>query len=210
MENFKYPKTMHLPWSENLQNDDRMIESLDSFIGKEVVVSCKLDGENTGMTRNKCHARSLDSKHHPSRNLVKQLHAEICNDIPEGWKLFGENLYAKHSIFYSKLKSYFYLFNIWKDDICLSWDETEEWAKILGLEIVPVLYRGIWDEEKIKSCFTKELILGGEQEGYVVRLSSSFHLKDFATSVGKMVRKDHVQTNQHWMTQQVVPNELEV
>ena len=209
MENFKYPKTTHLPWSEGLQNDDRLIESLDNFIGKEIVVSEKLDGENTGMTRIKCHARSLDSKHHPSRTYVKQLHATISSGIPEGWKLFGENVYAKHSIHYSGLKSYFYLFNIWSNDnYCLSWDETIEWAEILGLHTVPVLYRGIWDESKIKSCYTGKSNLGGEQEGYVVRLASRFNKEEFSVSVAKVVRKNHVQTDKFWMMQPVTPNEL--
>lgn len=41
----KYPKTMHLPWSPGLQNDDRVIANLDAFRGHEVVVTEKLDGE---------------------------------------------------------------------------------------------------------------------------------------------------------------------
>lgn len=45
MKKIKYPKTLHLPWSENLQNDDRMLESTDCFIGKEIVVLEKYDGE---------------------------------------------------------------------------------------------------------------------------------------------------------------------
>jgi hypothetical protein len=207
MDNVKYPKTLHLPWSEGLQNDDRCIESLDNFIDKEVVVSEKIDGENTGMTCKSCHARSLDSKHHPSRNIVKQLHASIASQIPEGWKLFGENVYAKHSIFYNKLTAYFYLFSIWtENNECLSWEDTIEWAGILGLETVPVLYRGIWDEDKIKTCWTGKSVFGEEQEGYVVRLTSSFKLDDFSISLSKMVRKGHVQTSKHWMNEEIVPN----
>ena len=40
------------------------------------------------------------------------------------------------------------LFSVWNElNVCLSWDETEEWAQRLGLVTVPVLYRGIWDED---------------------------------------------------------------
>mgnify|MGYP003429893545 CR=1 FL=1 len=209
MENLKYPKTMHFPWSEGLQNDDRRIETIENFIGKEIVVTDKLDGENTAMTRIRCHARSLDSKHHPSRNIVKQIHASIAHNIPEGWKLFGENVYAKHSIFYDKLTSYFYLFNIWTDKCeCLSWNDTLEWAEILGLETVPVLYRGIWDEERVKACWTGKSAFG-DQEGYVVRVASNFNLEEFSTCVGKFVRQGHVQTSKFWMTEQIIPNLLQ-
>ena len=209
MENLKYPKTMHFPWSEGLQNDDRRIETIENFIGKEIVVTDKLDGENTAMTRIRCHARSLDSKHHPSRNIVKQIHASIAHNIPEGWKLFGENVYAKHSIFYDKLTSYFYLFNIWTDTCeCLSWNDTLEWAEILGLETVPVLYRGIWDEERVKACWTGKSAFG-DQEGYVVRVASNFNLEEFSTCVGKFVRQGHVQTSKFWMTEQIIPNLLQ-
>ncbi|WP_181004126.1 hypothetical protein [Bacillus thuringiensis] len=45
-------------------------------------------------------------------------------------------------------------------------------------------------------------------EGYVLRLTDAFHYNDFSKSVGKFVRKDHVQTNQHWMTQAVIQNKL--
>lgn len=161
------------------------------------------------MTRHRCHARSLDSKHHPSRNIVKQIHATIAPQIPEGWKLFGENIYAKHSILYDKLTDYFYLFGVWTDkQECLSWDDTVAWAEILGLQTVPVLYSGVWDEDKIKACWTGKSAFGEEQEGYVVRLASSFKLEDFSKSVMKVVRRGHVQTSQHWMTEQIVPNLL--
>lgn len=205
----KYPKTFHFSWSENLQNDDRKLEN-DAFLdGKTIVVSEKIDGENTGMTRDSCHARSLDSRDHLSRHWIKGLHATIKHEIPDGWKIFGENVYAKHSIFYPELTSYFYVFSIWKDDgFCLSWKDTEEFCQLLGLEIVPVLYYGIWDIDKVKSCFTGKSKFGLEQEGYVVRNADSFHYDDFQNNIGKFVRDKHIKTDDHWMHGEVVQNLL--
>ena len=40
----------------------------------------------------------------------------------------------------------------------------------------------------------------------MVRLASSFVYADFGRSVAKWVRPHHVQTDQHWMHQAVVPN----
>lgn len=205
----KYPRTFHLPWSRSLTDDDKILQNTDHFIGKEVIVTEKCDGENTNMYNDHIHARSIDSKDHESRHWVKQLHAQIKTNIPDNWRLCGENLYALHSISYEELPSYFLLFSIWNEqNICLSWDETVEWANLLGLETVPVLYRGIYDEEKIKECYTKVSKLGGEQEGYVVRLSDSFRYEDFKFSVAKFVRKNHVQTDGFWMNKTVVPNKM--
>ncbi|GAA0853286.1 hypothetical protein GCM10008915_73720 [Bifidobacterium pullorum subsp. gallinarum] len=68
--------------------------------------------------------------------------------IPEGYRICGENAYAKHSLLYSALPSYFLLFSVWNEhNVYLSWDETEDWADRLGLAAVPVLYKGIWNED---------------------------------------------------------------
>ena len=205
----KYPRTPHLPNSPGKSSDDKVLTSVNHFIGHEVVVSEKLDGECTGMTNDMCHARSLDSKDHPSRHWVKQLHSSIKKEIPEGWKIFGENLYAKHSIHYNNLPSYFLVFGIYNDkNICLSWDDTKEWCSLMDLHTVPELYRGIWDEEHIKSLWKGTSVFGGEGEGYVVRVVEAFSYDQFWGNVAKMVRQDHVQTDSHWMEQAVVKNLL--
>lgn len=203
----KYPKTFHLPWSLGKTNDDKTLKNVEHFVGKEVVVTEKLDGENTSFSHDYIHARSLDSANHPSRNWVKMLQASIAHEIPENVRLCGENVFAKHSIYYEELPSYFLLFSVWNENnICLSWDKTVEVASLLQLETVPVLYRGIYDEKKIKELYLKTSVFGGEQEGYVVRLAESFHYDDFKLSVGKFVRENHVQTSDHWLNQTIVPN----
>jgi hypothetical protein len=196
----KYPKTYHFSFSPNLQNDDRMLEDDNILVGKNVVVSEKLDGEGTGMTRIVCHARSLDSRDHPSRHWVKALHASVKQNIPEGWHFFGENLFAAHSIRYDKLPTYFFLFMIVNDkQMCLSWQDTKEWAELLGLQTVPVLYEGPWDIEKVQACYTGQCPWGEAQEGYVVRNAAMFPIKDFSLNMGKCVRYNHVQTGDFWM-----------
>jgi hypothetical protein len=186
-----------------------VLKNANHFIGKEVVVTEKLDGEGTNLYNDHMHARSLDSGDHESRHWVKMFHAGFAHLIPEGYRMCGENVFAKHSIYYQELTSYFYLFSVWNDEnICLSWDETVELASRLGIETVPVLYRGIFDEELIKKLYTKQSLFGGEQEGYVVRLAGSFHYDDFEFSLAKFVREKHVQTNKHWLSQKVIPNKL--
>src|SRR3546814_14895421 len=100
-----------------------------------------MDGENTTLYRDYIHARSVDGRSHPSRDWVKQFRSGIAADIPEGWRVCGENLFAKHSIHYTALPTYFMEFPIWHDrNMRLGWDEMLEWFEWLGLQPVPVLY----------------------------------------------------------------------
>jgi len=204
----KYPRTSHLPWSGGIKKDERVIESLNAFQGKRVIATVKMDGEQTTMYSDYIHARSINGNTHPSRNLVKALHGQIMGNIPEDYRVCGENLYAKHSIHYQNLTAYFMMFSIWNErNVCLSWDETKEWAELLGVPTVPVIYDGIWDEKAIQGLITQKHD-NDECEGYVVRLADAFPYRDFKISVGKYVRKDHVQTHGHWMRSKIVPNVL--
>ena len=126
-----------------------------AFSGQEVVVMEKMDGENTNIYPDHFHARSIQSKDHPSRHWVKSLWVQIRKDIPDGWRICGENVFAEHSIHYKRLSTYFYVFGIWdQNNWCLTWDDTIDVCENLGLQTVPVLWIGIWNEQKVKSCYT--------------------------------------------------------
>lgn len=202
----KWPKTMHLPSSPGLQNDDRRIENLYNLLGQEVVITEKLDGENTSFHSDKAHARSIDGKGHPSRTWVKALHGTVRHLIPSHIQIVGENMYAKHSIFYDRLSTYFYLFGVIdkERDVLLSFDETGEWAKKLGLEVVPILYSGIFREEFV---MPERSFCGDKIEGYVVRLAREIKLDEYHRCVAKFVRKGHVQTDIFWH-KNWIPNKL--
>ena len=43
---FKYPRTMHFPWSLGSTSDDKFMENTASFVGKDIVCTLKMDGEN--------------------------------------------------------------------------------------------------------------------------------------------------------------------
>lgn len=201
----KYPRTPHFPWSLSGTSDDTRLFDTRHFEGREVVVTEKLDGENTSLYHDTMHARSLDGRHHPSRDWVKALHGRIASEIPKGWRFCGENVYAEHSIRYEALESYFYLFSVWNEENeALSWDETLEWADLLDLKTTPEFYRGDWNE-----ALVQEIEIDPEtQEGYVVRVVDRFRFDEFGTSLAKFVRQGHVQTDQHWMFAEIVPNLL--
>jgi hypothetical protein len=192
-----------------MTSDDKVIASYDGFHGKRVVATEKLDGENTTLYHDHSHARSLDSKHHPSRDWVKAFHGSIKHLIPPGWRICGENLFAKHSIEYTSLKSYFYGFSVWdENNVALPWDDTVDVFEMLGITPVPVLYRGVFDLQEIHNL-ARSLDLE-RQEGFVVRVEEEIPYDKFGELVAKWVRKGHVQTDEHWMRAEIVPNKLEI
>lgn len=206
----KYPRTYHLPWSPGVGKDDRIIDSadLDAFRGRDVVVTVKMDGENTTMYQDYIHARSLEYSPHPSRDRVKALHAQLAHNIPPEWRVCGENLFAKHSIHYNNLSHFFQVFSVWDEmNVCLDWEETKVYSELLGLVTVPVLYQGPWDEKLIRGIY-QDNYAGDECEGYVVRPSGEFHYAQFRRVVGKYVRANHVHTHAFWMQQTIVENKF--
>lgn len=207
MNRYKYPRTPHLPWSPGSTSDDIHCGTAKQFEGKTVVVTEKMDGENTSLYRDYFHARSTDSRHHPSRDWVKGLHGRIAHHIPEDWRICGENVFAQHAIKYNGLQSYFLAFSIWtQDNTCLSWSETVEWLKLLNLASPKVIYQGLWDENVVKSISVDT----DSSEGYVVRCVDNFHYSEFADNIAKWVRVNHVQTDKHWMHAEIIPNRLAV
>ena len=76
-----------------------------------------------------------------------------------------------------------------------------------GLQTVPQLYRGMWDTEKIKLCYTGNSVFKpAEQEGYVVRLEESIQFEDHAIGTGKFVRPNHVPGSIHWTKSSYIKN----
>ncbi len=211
----KYNRTFHLPWSPGMNRDDRMMTDTNIFRGQRVMIMEKMDGENTTMMTDIIHARSLDTDSHPSRNWVKNLWAQIGYELPEDWRLCGENMYAKHAIHYTNelgnaLDSYFLAFSMWDDrNMCLGWDETLEWFELLGLDTPTIFYDGIYDIDVITDLNKKMEANPGTVEGYVIRLAREYHYSEFRDVCGKYVRKNHVQNNHgHWSTQKIIKNEL--
>lgn len=133
--------------------------------------------------------------------------SEICWQIPEGWRVCGENMYALHSIAYTNLPSYFLMFGIWdSNNVCQSWDDTLLYAGVLGLETVPVMWRGMWDEKFIR--LLADTFDTTKQEGYIVRVADAFPYGAFRKSIAKYVRKGHVQTTHNWKQRAVIKNGL--
>ena len=171
--------------------------------------------KNTTMYTDCIHARSVDSQNanHPSRDMVKGLWGNIKYAILSNNRICGENVYAEHSIKYNDLEGYFYTFSTWVDNYCNSWEEMWEQIQYIknstGIElpVVPLLYYGIYDKDKIHNSWLEyKNNLKRSSEGYVVRVARGFFFDQdendtggFFMEMAKYVRKNHVQTSEHWL-----------
>jgi len=193
----KYPRTKHLPNSPGFTQDDERLVEISHLIGKEVIYTEKLDGECTNCLAEKIHARSEESSHHSSQSWMKSFYSSFAWKIQPNIQIVGENVYAKHSIFYDNLTTFFYVFAIidLEKKVFKSVDETIQICNELGLQYVPILYRGTFRPDfqiPSKSAF------GDTIEGFVVRVISEFLIEESGKNMAKWVRAGHVQTDEHW------------
>jgi len=197
---YSYPRTPHLDFSPGATSDDKhatkaTLDYLKS--GIELVTSLKMDGGNVSLYPDYFHARSKDSGTHAWDTLAKSLWSRVRFDIPKGWRISGESMYARRSVAYENLEAPVYIIGIWNEkNNLISWDETEEWAKLIGLPTVPVLYRGTNYDEAVTAW--GKVYNTDNAEGFVVRDAGEFSYDEFGSHIAKWVRSDHIRTSASW------------
>lgn len=207
----KYPRTPHLSFSRSATDDDIYGDGNYRFLTPEVgvLVTEKMDGENTTLYSHTYHARSMDSRFHPLRSFVAGFHASISWMIPRYRRVIVENLYAEHSIHYDSLESYQY--GIGVVDLLdaqgnpsidgaptfLEWESTLNIFSEYGITPVPVIASGNLSMREIERIFTSQD--HSQHEGIVCRSLGAFAQEDFSRNVAKAVREGHVQDRtKHW------------
>ena len=200
----KYPRTLYWPWSPQIPPDGREFADPSVFVGPEVVVTEKLDGSNTLLHRGDVYGRSVSTPSTaPWRAMVKKHHAWKLVDSDD--ILYGEDIFGVHSIEYGPVREdrTFYAFALRRGDRFESFDEMRLLADRLGIAVVPVVWRGRFNSvdairELVEEAHTRASGLGGQREGVVIRPAAGFPAAAFDSHVCKSVRRDHVQTDEHW------------
>lgn len=206
----KYPSTPHWPDSQTVHRDDSYHDNPAGFVGREVVITEKVDGGNTCLYNGEVFARSVAA---PSTAkwfaMVKKHHAWKFSCQPDV-AIYGEDIYGVHSIEYAPVREEdtYRIFAIRAlnatPDRFYSWDEIVAFGEQWSIQTVPVLFRGVFDSfHDITDFFRNELdkessIGGSDREGFVMRIAESFPAEEFSRWVCKYVRPNHVQTDEHW------------
>ncbi len=122
---YKYPRTRHLEGSrEQLGDEDLKCVSYEEIKGKYLVLEEKVDGANCGVSFGRDGKMFLQSRGHflnggygeRQFDLFK-LWAGCFEDrlrllLGDRYVMYGEWLYAKHTVFYDRLPHYFMEFDI--------------------------------------------------------------------------------------------------
>lgn len=197
-----YPRTPHLPWSPGAASDDARAGSTGGLDGREVVVTEKLDGENTTLYPGRA-ARPVPGLSAPPFPRAGQGTARPDRAAdPRRVEGLRRELFARRSLAYAGLDSWFYGFSVRDGGRCLDWDTTVRLLRGLGIPAPPVLRRGTFSERTLRPLRLDP----GAQERCAVRAAAGFSRGEVPARVAKWVRPHHVQTDAHWMTRDVVPN----
>ncbi|ONI79773.1 DNA ligase [Actinosynnema sp. ALI-1.44] len=156
----KYPRTHHLESSRLQPGDEDMKAVAFTHIrGRHLVVEEKLDGANTAISFSPDGDLLLQSRGHyltggprerqftPLKAWAPTIHHALHNRIGTRYVVYGEWLYAKHTVFYDALPHYFCEFDILDTHTghFLSTPRRAELLDGLPIHSVPVLHTGPLD-----------------------------------------------------------------
>lgn len=154
---FKYPRTPHLTGSRIQPGDEELrVLSLAHLAGQRLVVEEKLDGANSAISFGADGRLLLQSRGHfldggPRERHFALLKAWAGSIQSALWEvlgarfvMYGEWLYAKHTIFYDALPHYFFEFDVLDKEsgAFLATRERRELLRSVAVVNAPVLYEG--------------------------------------------------------------------
>lgn len=229
----KYPRTPHLFGSQGTDDDKHLgeAESKRIIADKSLIVEEKIDGTNVGIhfrTDGKlvlqCRGHLITEGMHPQYDLFKQwtvVKTPILEKrLQDRYILFGEWMYARHSVHYQALPHYFFEFDIYDKEkqLFLSFDLRMALLEGTNIHTVPVVHRGAISQEglvkmvgpsqfgsRFENPVTKQL--DNWMEGIYLRTEAN----GAVTSRAKYVRNEFVEKikqSTHWQHQAIVPNVL--
>jgi hypothetical protein len=196
-----------------------------------LIVEEKLDGTNVGIHFNsrgrmvlQCRGHEITEGMHPQYDLFKQWTA-IKRPTFEAmlgtrFILYGEWMYARHSVHYCDLPHYFFEFDVYDKDAGQFLD-LESRLKLLegtGIHTVPVIHRGSVSSSELQSLIGPSMfncVFDNPATGKTDNLMEGLYLRTeaagYVTGRAKIVRSAFVEKlkqSEHWQHQVMVPNQL--
>jgi hypothetical protein len=229
----KYPRTPHLFGSTGTADDKHLGERASArfLADPSLIVEEKLDGTNVGVHFDaagrlvlQCRGHLVTAGMHPQYDLFKQwtgVKRDVLADRLRGrYILFGEWLYARHSVHYRQLPHYFFEFDIYDKEAAafLSLDRRLRLIGGTGVRTVPVVHTGplrkddlpaLVGPSRYDSRFDNPTTNRPDDvmEGLYLRTEKD----GVVTGRAKYVRPEFVERvklSEHWQHQPVVPNLL--
>lgn len=229
----KYPRTPHLFGSRGTADDKHMdeAESLAFIKDESLIVEEKIDGTNVGVHFSddgqlvlQCRGHLITEGMHPQYDLFKQWATvkrhELESRLTSRYLLFGEWVYARHSVAYRKLPHYFFEFDIFDKQagVFLDLAARLELLDGTGVQTVPVVHQGPVSRKQLPQLIGRSQFdshFDNPLTGQVDSLMEGIYLRTEAdgkvTGRAKFVRPEFVEKikqSTHWQQQAMVPNQL--
>jgi len=246
----KYPRTQHLQGSR-WQPGDEDLEGvpLENLHGRHLVVEEKVDGANAGISFDEQGNLRLQSRGHYLTGGWRERHFALFKSWAQAqrphlyeilgsrYTMYGEWLYAKHTIFYDHLPHYFLEFDLWDRERELFLDTPARQSLLSGSPVVsvPVLGSGVapldfgrylthsrfksenwWSQlssQALALQLVPERILGETDsspmaEGLYVKLEEHGQVAGRYKFVRASFLTAVVDSESHWLDRPIVPNLL--
>jgi atypical dual specificity phosphatase len=213
---FKFPRTPHLINLGAASSDDIITDVAALPHDGHVVITEKIDGANMGFSLSSDRSRIIvqnrshyvdSSTHEQFKKLgiwVERHEGDLFKILDrdpffaERYILFGEWMFATHSIPYTRLPGRFLAFDLY-DRSTRTWADTKLLSGLLAstsISPVPVLYDGTMpsDSELRDMVQGQSKFWDGRVEGVYVKVERD----GCVVSRGKVVRSDFIAGNEHW------------
>ena len=178
---YKYPRTRHLEGSRKQAGDEDLKNvKFEEIEGKYLVLEEKVDGANCGISFGGDGKMYLQSRGHflnggygeRQFDLFKMwagcFEEQLCRLLEDRYVMYGEWLYAKHTVFYDRLPHYFMEFDIFdkQEGKFFSTEKRREFLKDAPfIQSVRVLSQGYFSSLKdIEKWIGPSLFISKEPE----------------------------------------------
>ncbi len=187
----KYPRTPHIEGSRLQPGDEDLSQiPFESIAGRHLVVEEKCDGANSAISFGEDGELLLQSRGHYLTggyrerhfNLMKQwatVHRDLFYELlGKRYIMYGEWVYAKHTVFYDALPHYFLEFDILDRETGIFLDTPTRHKMLEGVPVVsvPVLGSGTYT--------VREQLLGHLGQSAYVSGNQRQNLYDAAVNLG--------------------------
>jgi len=228
----KYPRTPHLFGSRGTSDDKHWgeRESLALLADDSLIVEEKIDGTNVGAhfvsgeLMLQCRGHQITEGMHPQYDLFKQWtmvkRGVLESVLGDRFIMYGEWMYARHSVHYLELPHYFFEFDVYDKDaaVFLTLQQRMEMLDGSGIETVPIEHRGTLKKSDLESLIGASAFgasfdnpLTGRTDNRMEGLYFRTENETQVTGRAKFVRPEFIEKikqSTHWQQQVMVPNEL--
>jgi hypothetical protein len=213
----KYPRTQHIEGSKLQEGDEDLSQvPFSEIAGRHLVVEEKMDGANAAISFSKAGDLQLQSRGHYLTGGYRERHFNFFKTwasvfvqplwevLSDRYIMYGEWMYAKHTIFYTDLPHYFLEFDVFDtvEELFLTTEARRIFCKKLPfIQSVKVLHEGKLSAlDELKSFITTSEFINQPNElleKYCQENGLNFEQAQFETDLSGMMEGLYIKVEEN-------------